>query len=80
MRSNLPNGIQEPIVQRVDVDGGDLRARVLDADGKPYEGFDWADCTAVKGELLNFYPGRSYYGTQAGPPLMLYPSMRGPEA
>ena len=31
---------------------GELRARVLDADGRPVEGFDAADCTPVRGDAL----------------------------
>lgn len=36
----------------VDMDGGELRVRVVDTNGKPYRGFDWPDCGLIKGDLV----------------------------
>ena len=37
---------------RVDLDGGELRVRVLDPQGKPYASFDWPDCEVIKGDRV----------------------------
>jgi hypothetical protein len=37
---------------RVDLDGGELRVRVVDGTGKVYPGFDWQDCEVVKGDRV----------------------------
>jgi hypothetical protein len=37
---------------RVDVQGGELRVRVLDENGKALSGFDWQDSEAIRGDLV----------------------------
>ena len=37
---------------RVNVPGGQLRVRILDAAAKPYAGFDWSDATPVQGDRV----------------------------
>jgi hypothetical protein len=37
---------------RVDLEGGELRVRVVDGTGKVHPGFDWQDCEPVKGDRV----------------------------
>ncbi|MBP7935950.1 MAG: hypothetical protein KA354_14990 [Phycisphaerae bacterium] len=38
---------------RVDPGGGELRVRVVDKGGRPRAGFDWQDCTPIKGDRVD---------------------------
>jgi len=45
--------VQMTVNARVAINGGELRVRILDAAGRPYPGFDWADCTPIRGDRVN---------------------------
>jgi hypothetical protein len=48
-------------------EGGELRARVLDENGKPYQGFDWQDCALIKGDrVAHAVTWKSDLGSLAG--------------
>ena len=52
---------------RVAPDGGELRARVLDGEGKAYPGFDWQDCEAIRGDRVDHaVQWKADLGTLAG--------------
>src|SRR6202023_1303563 len=52
VRSNLPNGIQEPIVQRVDVDGGPIAYYAVATTSETQEQLSWFVDNAVTKRLL----------------------------
>jgi hydrophobe/amphiphile efflux-1 (HAE1) family protein len=53
VRSNLPAGIQEPIVQRVDVDGGDIVYYAVSTTGLTQEQLSWFVDNTVTKRLLS---------------------------
>ncbi len=53
VRSNLPNGIQEPIVQRVDVDGGPIAYYAVSTTEKTEEQLSWFVDNTVTKRLLS---------------------------
>jgi hydrophobe/amphiphile efflux-1 (HAE1) family protein len=52
IRSNLPNGIQEPVVQRVDVDGGAIAYYAVATTSETEEQLSWFVDNAVTKRLL----------------------------
>src|ERR1700716_2231131 len=53
VRSNLPNGIQEPIVQRVDIDGGAIVYYAVSTTSKTQEEISWFVDNTITKRLLS---------------------------
>lgn len=49
-RLNAPRMTVNAQVNPID---GELRVRILDESNRPYPGFDWEDCTPIKGDRVN---------------------------
>jgi hypothetical protein len=52
-RTGRMNASQMTVNAQVSPVGGELRVRILDGSSKPYPGFDWDDCTLVRGDRVN---------------------------